>query len=231
MSRADFEAFLSDYNLTAEEAAAVRKVLDDRAHHSNGGGGFIGWGAALDVLSFVPVVGDIVDGARSIYYALHGDFDTAALFALGVVPLPGLSSSGLRGALKVVDRVAEAARKSGAKEAGREAGRLAMRGTAANYAAYEGTKQATGALFGDVDVDETVDYVLDDVLGSPMEDYLEEDLDPQLRALLADQFEESLNERLGSDSRVRLSEVNTVIARRVAEHNAFEAIFRRISPG
>ena len=229
MSRADLEAFLGDYNLTAEEAAAVRQVLDDRAYHTAGGG--ISLGNVFDVVSFVPVIGDIVDGARSIYYTLHGDLDTAALFALGLVPLPGLSSSGLRGALKVVDRVKAVAHKSGIREASKEAGRLAMRGTGANYAAHEGAKQAGGALDRDLDIDESVGYVLDDVLGPQVEDLLDEDLDPWLRALLSDRLERSLTERLDSGARIRLSEANTVIARRIAEHHAFEAIFRNMKPG
>ena len=153
MSRADFEAFLGGYHLTAKEAAAVRQVLDDRAGHATGGG--IGWGAVLDGLSFVPVIGDVIDGARMIYYALHGDYGTAALFALGLVPLPGLSSSGVRGAIKVVDRVVAAARKTGAKEAGKVAGRLAMKGTAANYGAYEGTRRAGEAFDPGLDIDES----------------------------------------------------------------------------
>ena len=229
MSRADFEAFLGDYNLTAEETAAVRQALDDRAYHSAGGG--IGLGGVLDMVSFVPVIGDIVDGARSIYYTLHGDFDTAALFALALVPLPGLSSSGVRGAMKVIDRVTEVARKLGRTEASKEAGRLAMRGTAANYAAHEGTKRASGALDRDLDIDESVDYVLDDVLWPQVEDLLDEDLDPRLRALLSDRLEHSLTSRLDSGTRIRLSETNTVIARRIAEHHAFEAIFRNMKPG
>ena len=229
MSRSDFEAFVSDYNLTAEEADAVRQVLDDRAYHTSGGG--ITMGGVLDAVSFVPVIGDIVDGARSIYYTLHGNFGTASLFALGLVPLPGLSSSGLRGAKKVVDRVVEAARTSGAKEASKEAGRLAMKGTAANYAAHEGAQQASGALGPGLDVNESVDYVIGDVLGPQVEDLLDEDLDPRLRALLSDRLEQSLNDRLDLDTRVRLSEANTVIARRIAEHHAFEAIFRNMQPG
>ena len=229
MSKADFEAFLGDYNLTAEEAAAVRQVLDDRAYHATGGG--VGLGGVLDAVSFVPVIGDIVDGARSIYYTLHGDFDTAALFALGLVPLPGLSSSGLRGALKVVDRVTRVARMVGRKEASKEAARLAMKGTAANYAAHEGTKQVSGAPDRDIDIDDSVDYALDGVLGPQVEDLLDEDLDPRLRALLSDRLEQALNDRLDLDTRIRLSEANTVIARRIAEHHAFEAIFRNMQPG
>ena len=231
VSRADLEAFLADYDLTAEEAAAVRQALDDRAYHDGGGGGGVGLGGVLDGLSFVPVIGDVIDGARSVYYSLHGDWGTASLFALGLVPLPGLSSSGVRGAMKVVDRVRELARMVGPKEASKTAGQLAMKGTAANYAAYEGAQQASGALGPDLDIDESVDYVLDDVLGPQVEDLLEEDLDPRLRALLTDRLEQSLAERLNLDARVHLSEVNTVIARRIAEHHAFEAIFRNMRPG
>ena len=133
ISRRDFENFLSDYNLSDEEAGAVRQVLDDRAYHTKDGG--IGLGTMLDGLSFVPVIGDIVDGARAIYYVVHGDYATASLFALGMIPLPGLSSSGVRGAIKVVDKVATAARNRGTRAAFRDGGQLAMKGTAANYAA------------------------------------------------------------------------------------------------
>ncbi len=229
MSRRDFEIFLSDYNLAAEEADAVQRVLNDRAYHTDSGG--IGMGGVLDVVSFVPVIGDIVDGARSIYYMLHGDFGTASLFALGLIPLPGLSSSGLRGAKKIVDMVVDVARKSGAKPAAREAGRLAMKGTAANYAAYESTKQVSSALDRDLDIDESTDYVVDDVFGPRIDDLLGEDLDPRLRALLSDRLEQSLEDRLDSSAKIRLSEANTVIARRIAEHHAYEAIFRNLTPG
>ena len=229
MNRNDFEALLADYNLTAEEANAVQQVLDDRAYHTTGGG--TGLASMLDAMSFVPVVGDVIDGARSIYYSLHGDWGTASLFALGLIPLPGLSSSGLRGAKKVVDAVRVAAREGGITAGSRMAARLVMKGTAANYAAYEGTRRAGGAFDRDLDLDESVDYVVDDVLGPRIEDLLEEDLDPVLRTLLTDRLEQSLNDRLDLDTRVHLSEVNTVIARRIAEHHAFEAIFRRVSSG
>ncbi|MDE0665001.1 MAG: hypothetical protein OXH67_05360 [Acidimicrobiaceae bacterium] len=228
MSRRDFEAFLSDYSLSPEEAGAVQQVLDDRAYHTGGG---IGLGAALGVVSFVPVIGDIVDGARALYYAVHRDYSTASLFALGLVPLPGLSSSGLRGAKKVVDRVASTFRNRGARVAAQEAGQLAMKGTAANYAAYEGTKRTVGALGDDIDIDESIGYVLDDVVGPRYEDLLGEDLDPRLRALLTDRLEQSLNDRLDLGTRQWVSETNTVIARRIAEHHAYEAIFRNMRPG
>jgi hypothetical protein len=229
MSRQDFETFLSDYNLSPEEASAVQQVLDDRAYHTGGGG--IGLGAVLDVVSFVPVIGDIVDGARALYYVVHGDYAAASLFALGLVPLPGLSSSGVRGAMKVVDRVASTFRTSGTRAAAQAAGQLAMKGTAANYAAYEGTKRTVGAVAGDLDIDESVDYVVDDMMGPRFEDLLGEDLDPRLRALLAERLEESLNDRLDLGARRWVSETNTVIARRIAEHHAYESIFRSMRPG
>ena len=229
MSRRDFEIFLSDYNLSAEETDAVQQVLDDRAYHSKDGG--IGLGAILDGVSFVPVVGDIVDGARAIYYVVNLDWSTASLFALGLVPLPGLSSSGVRGAMKVVDRVTNVARNLGTKAAVREGGQLAMKGTAANYAAYEGAKRTASALNRDLDIDDSVDYVVDDVLGPRVEDLLGEDLDPRLRALLTDRLEQSLADRLDPDAQQWMSESNTVIARRIAEHHAYEAIFRNMRPG
>ena len=229
MTRRDFEAFLSDYNLSEEAADAVRRVLDDRAYHTAAGG--VGLGAILDVVSFVPVIGDVVDGARAIYYGLHGDYATASLFALGLVPLPGLSSSGVRGAVRVVKTVADTARTGGARAAFRDGGQLAMKGTATNYTAFEGAKQASSILGGDVDIEDSVDYVLDDVLGPRAQELLSEDLDPQLRSLLTDRLERSLTDRLDLSTRRWMSDSNTVIARRIAEHHGFEAIFKSLKPG
>ncbi len=231
MSREDFETFLAGYQLPPEVASAVQQVLDDGAYHTKDGG--LSLGLVLDAVSFVPVIGDVVDGARAIYYALHGDFYTASLFALGLVPLPGLSGSGLRGAVQVVGRVAKVGRKQGRKAAIKEAGRLAMKGTAANYAAHEATKQATGLLdrgHGDdygFDIDETVDYVWDEVVSDRLAD---EDLHPAFRQMLSDDIEESLADRFKPRTRAWVTEANTVIARRVAESHAFEAILRN-SPG
>ena len=229
MSRRDFETFLSDYNLSEQEAGAVQQVLDDRAHHTATGG--VGFGAILDAVSFVPVLGDIVDGARAIYYVLHGNHAAASLFALGLIPLPGLSSSGLRGAVKVVKTVAATARKSGTKAAFRDGGQLAMKGTAANYTAYEGARQVGEAFDRGVDIDESVEYVLDDVFGERVTDVLGDDLDPSLRRMLSDRLERSLEHRLDPGAQQWMSETNTVIARRIAEHHGFEAIFRSLRPG
>ena len=226
ISRRDLEAFLADYRLSPEVAAAVRKALDDGAYHTRESG--IGLGTVLDAVSFVPVIGDVVDGARAIYYAVHGDYATASLFALGLVPLPGLSASGVRGAIKVVGAVADVARSSGTKAAVKEAAQRGMRGTAANYTAYESAKRAGNAFGGSLDMDESVDYVLDDMFGPKLEDALGEDLDPRLKELLSDRLEDSLEERLDFSSVQWLSEANQVIARRIAEHPAHDMTFRQL---
>ncbi len=133
LSRRDFESFLADYDLPPETAAAVRQVLDDRAYHHPDS--VISWSEALDMVSFVPVIGDVVDGARSIYYALHGDWAMAGIYALGLVPLPGLSGSGVTAAVRVVKHASDTLRKSGLKTAAGETGQALVKGTTYNWTA------------------------------------------------------------------------------------------------
>ena len=227
LSREDFEAFLADYNLTDAEMDAVRQVLDDGAYHTHDSA--IGFGTLLDVMSFVPVVGDVIDGARAIYYTLHRDYETAALFALGIVPLPGLTGSGVRGAKKMVEHVVDVARKSGAKAAVKEGTRLTVKGTAANYAAYESTRQVSGAFDRTVELDESIEYVVEDVLGEHMQERFGTRLDPRLRKLLGERLEQTLEENLEADNRRWLSDANQVISRRMAEHAANEPILRGLT--
>ena len=133
LSRRDFETFLQDYDVTPEVEAAVQQVLDDGAYHKNSS--FINWTTAFNALSFVPVVGDIVDGARAIYYALNGNWQSAAIFALGIVPLPGLSGSGVKAAVTVAKHTAKQIKKSGYKKATKDASKVLYRGTAYNWGA------------------------------------------------------------------------------------------------
>ncbi len=226
ITRGDLEAFLRDYDLSAEEQAAVNQVLDDGGYHRPSSS--LKLGTILDVVSFIPVIGDIVDAARAVHYALNGDFFTAGLFALSLVPLPGLSASGVRGAVKVTQHVTKAARDKGAKAAGEQAANFAIKGAAANFAAYEGAKQASGALGVELDLDETVDYVLDDAFGERVGGVLDEELDPRLKAALTKRFEQSLEDRLSSDAKFRIAASNTMIARRVAEHQAIARIFSKL---
>ena len=140
LSREDFEALVAGYHLPPDVDRAVRQVIDDGAYHRNGNGsGAVGLGTALDVLSFVPVVGDLVDAGRALYYTLNGDYVTAAIFALGLVPIPGLSGSGLRHSVRVVEGIADAAmsggRKAGVSRAKKELITDTMRTWRANEAA------------------------------------------------------------------------------------------------
>lgn len=124
LSREDFEALMAGYRLPPDVDRAVKQVLEDRAYHRPGGGAAVGLGTALDLLSFVPVVGDLVDAGRALYYVLNGDYVTAGIFALGLAPIPGLSGSGLRHSVRMVENIADAAmgggRKAGAARAKHE---------------------------------------------------------------------------------------------------------------
>ncbi len=227
MSKEDFEAFLNDYKMSDEEAAALSQVFDDRAFHTDDGG--FNWGLVLDAVSFVPVVGDIVDGARAVYYVLQGDYGKAAIFALGVVPIPAVSSSGIRGSIKTIEVVVDVARKSGRKEAAKVAGRLAAKGTAARYVAHQGALRLTDAVSERIEITQTCDYLYNQTAGPLMEDLLDDEgLDPQVRAGLCEKLEQRLDEMVDEDSKFRVSEVNAVISRRLAEHRQFEKIFREI---
>ena len=123
LSREDFEALMAGYHLPPDVDRAVKQVLDDRAYHQPGGG-TVGLATALDLLSFVPVVGDLVDAGRALYYVLNGDYVTAGIFALGLAPIPGLSGSGLRHSVRMVENIADAAmgggRQAGAARAKKE---------------------------------------------------------------------------------------------------------------
>lgn len=224
ISREDFESYLRFYDLPPEVSDSVRQVLEDGAYHRHDSA--VSLGAVLDAVSFLPVVGDVVDGARAAYYALHGDYGTAALFALGLVPLPGLSSSGVRGALKAVDHIGSVARKSGTKEAFKAARRIAVKGTAANYGAYQSAMTASEVLGSDVNIDESVDYALEATLPTVLD---EEHLDPVVRRRLSEQLAKSLNERLSTDGKQFLNETNRVIAQRIAEHHANEVVFKALA--
>ena len=124
LSREDFEALMAGYHLPPDVDRAVKQVLDDRAYHQPGGGAAVGLATALDLLSFVPVVGDLVDAGRALYYVLNGDYVTAGIFALGLAPIPGLSGSGLRHSVRMVENIADAAmgggRQAGAARAKKE---------------------------------------------------------------------------------------------------------------
>lgn len=227
LSREDFQTFLMHHDPSPETAAAVTRILDDGAYHRPDS--MLGLGTLLDALSFLPVIGDVVDGGRSIYYAIHGDFATAGLFALAIVPLPGVSTTGIRGAIKVVDTVASVARKSGTKAAVREAGSIAVKGSAANFAAYTTTSKAADVIDSQVGLDKSVDYVIDEGIEG-IENLLGEELDPMTKRQIHGGLKSTLNNHIGQDARNFLTDANEVISRRYAEHQANQFAFRARPP-
>ncbi len=104
MSKGDFEAFLDDQSLPPQVRQAAQTVLDDSAYHDTGG---IDWDDVLMVASFIPVVGDFVDGAMALYYLSQGDWEQAALSGIGLLPIPGMTGGTVRGAKAAAEEAAE----------------------------------------------------------------------------------------------------------------------------
>ena len=117
LSREDFKAFLAGYKLSPNLVRAVDQVLDDRAHNRPEPLVNLNLNLLLDAVSFVPVIGDLVDMGRALYYTINGDYLSAAIYALGMVPIPGLSGSGARQTVTVSKKVFDAARTGGRRAA------------------------------------------------------------------------------------------------------------------
>ena len=103
LSKADFEAFLARPDLPPELRAAAQRVLDDGAWHDTGGIDFL---SILDWATFVPVLGDAIDGAMMLYYLAKGDMANAVAHGVGLVPIPGLSGGAVKGAKELATSVA-----------------------------------------------------------------------------------------------------------------------------
>ena len=212
LSRRDFEAFLSDYDFGPEVARAVRQVLDDGAYHTAESP--VSWGLMLDGLSFVPVIGDLVDGARSIYYALHGDWAMASIYALGLVPLPGLSGSGVKAAVTVVKTAVRSVQKTGYRKAARETAGVLQKGTTYNWAA----NTASEALASSVNCSTTYGWIAEQAgvdfkkLDKKLEKTTGEDV-----AGLSNRLSDATGYNLGVADGL-FSDTCEVIAQRVGEH-------------
>ena len=116
MSRNDFESFLEDQDLPAEVRQAAQRVLDDGAFHDTGGG-LVSWGTLLDVASFIPIVGDVIDGATALYYLSQGEWEQAAMAGIGLIPIPGVSGGSVRASREIIEEVGETAAQRTAREA------------------------------------------------------------------------------------------------------------------
>ncbi len=104
MSREDFEAFLADFDLPADVEAAARQVLADSAYHTDDG---LPLGVLVDVASFIPVFGDLLDGAMMLYYLSRGNWTEAAMHGIGLIPVPGLTGGSTRAGREGLEEIGE----------------------------------------------------------------------------------------------------------------------------
>ncbi|MEM9204491.1 MAG: hypothetical protein AAGC53_22855 [Actinomycetota bacterium] len=115
MSKDDFEAFLNDYDLPPDVRQAAQQVIDDHAFHDTGGG-LVSWGTLIDVASFIPVVGDVLDGAMALYYLSQGRWADAAMSGIGLIPIPGVSGGSVRATRELAEEAAESAASKALRE-------------------------------------------------------------------------------------------------------------------
>lgn len=110
VSKEDFEAFVRDNDLPPEVMTAVATVLEDQAFHERP---WIDPEKLLFAAGLVPVLGDLIDGAFAMYYLSTGDYTMAAIYAVGLIPIPGVSG----GAVRTAKETAEALQSLTAREA------------------------------------------------------------------------------------------------------------------
>lgn len=71
---------------------------------------------ALEVVGFIPVVGEIADGIDAIWYACEGDYVNAGISAASMIPFAGWVPAGARMGKKLVGVVIEEVEQKAAKE-------------------------------------------------------------------------------------------------------------------
>ncbi|WP_437335245.1 PAAR-like domain-containing protein [Sorangium sp. So ce394] len=77
----------------------------------------------LDIVGFIPGLGEIADGLNAAIYLAEGDYLNAAISAAGMIPFGGAAATGGRLAAKAGKAVAEAVGKEGAQEAAQQVGK------------------------------------------------------------------------------------------------------------
>ncbi|WP_437998653.1 PAAR-like domain-containing protein [Sorangium sp. So ce185] len=77
----------------------------------------------LDIVGFIPGLGEIADGLNAAIYLAEGDYLNAAISAAGMIPFGGAAATGGRLAAKAGKAVAEAVGKEGAQEAAQQLGK------------------------------------------------------------------------------------------------------------
>ncbi len=110
VSQEDLQSFLATNTLPADVVAAVQTVLNDGAYHQRP---WVDPETLLFAAGLVPVVGDLIDGAFALYYLSTGNATMAAIYAVGLIPIPGVSG----GAIRATKETAETLQDLGAREA------------------------------------------------------------------------------------------------------------------
>ena len=126
VSLEDLRSMASSDLFTAEQRNIAGRVLafvgdDDSRAEQLGlkGDGGLGWaelgGMALSAAGFVPVLGDAIDAGFVAYYVAKGDWVNAASHAVGLVPLPGVSGTGVRATREAAQRLGSTLAERGAR--------------------------------------------------------------------------------------------------------------------
>ncbi|WP_437724681.1 PAAR-like domain-containing protein [Sorangium sp. So ce861] len=95
----------------------------------------------LDIVGFIPGLGEIADGLNAAIYLAEGDYLNAAISAAGMIPFGGAAATGGRLAAKAGKAVAEAVGKEGAQEAAQQVGKQGAK-QGAEQAGKEGAEKA-----------------------------------------------------------------------------------------
>ncbi|MGK3967881.1 PAAR-like domain-containing protein [Sorangium sp. So ce118] len=95
----------------------------------------------LDIVGFIPGIGEIADGLNAAIYLAEGDYVNAAISAAGMIPFAGSAATGGRLAAKAGKAIAEEVGEQGAKQGAQEAAQQAGK-QGAEQAGKEGAEKA-----------------------------------------------------------------------------------------
>ena len=234
LTKKDFEAFLANNDdLPRDVVRAARQVMHTDAYHKPAGffKGLLNWNNVLDAASLIPVLGDVVDGARSIYYAINGDWEASIIYAIGLVPLPGLSGSGVKASWKVSKQAAEAFSKHGWRTATKSTASTLRKGTMYNWTA----KTAANSLASKSSCQTTQQWIAEQA-GINLKDLDIQEINDHMREATgadAKRIRNRLSDATGYNLSAKdgfFSDTCEVIAQRLGEHKFSKLWLTPVAP-